>query len=438
MKAISIRNIVAILAATAACARNPERNLATHVDSIRAIDHHAHVVAPDAEHDTGYDALPCDALTSSSPLPPANLRFGPDLQAAWKALYGSSGIGNQVEQIKAADERRVATRTQHGPRYFEWVLDQASIEVVLANRISMPPQLSRPRFLWVPYADALLFPLDNARQKQATPDRKVFFEKEEQLLKTYLESNGAATIPGSLDEYLKFVTSTLTRQKSAGAVAIKLEVAYLRALDFAPADLKESAAVYDRYRSSGVPGGSEYKVLQDFLFHHLAAEAGRLGLAVHIHTGTGCGEYFDDPGASPLLLAAALNDPTLRGTTFVLLHGGRPVERTITALILKPNVYVDTSVLEFLWSAPELARILRPWLETMPERVLFGSDAGPFGPGQGWEETTWMGNRSTRRALTMALTQMVGEGVITETRAREIATRVLRDNAVELYRLDSH
>lgn len=438
MRAISTCGIVLLFAAGASGGQAAKTTLARHIDSIRAVDHHAHVVAPDAAHDTGYDALPCDALTSTSPLPPANLRLGPDVQAAWKALYGLSATGNQVEQIKAAHERQVAARAQHGERYFEWVLDQASIEVVLANRISMPPQLARPRFLWVPYADALLFPLDNAQQKQATPDRKVFFEKEEQLLKTYLELNGATAIPASLDEYLKFVTSTLTRQKSAGAVAIKLEVAYLRALDFGPADLKEATAVYDRYRSSGVPGGSEYKTLQDSLFHYLAREAGRLGLAVHIHTGTGCGEYFDDLGASPLLLASTLNDPTLRGTTFVLLHGGRPVERTITALILKPNVYVDTSVLEFLWSAPEMARILRPWLETMPERVLFGSDAGPFGAGQGWEETTWMGNRNTRRALAMALTQMVGEGVITEARARETATRVLRDNAVELYHLDSH
>jgi uncharacterized protein len=437
MRAISTCGIVLMLAVHANNARALE-NLATYIDSIRAVDHHAHVVAPDAEHDTGYDALPCDALASSSPLPPANLRFGPDLQAAWKALYGFSGIGNQEEQIKAAHERQATIRAQHGPRYFEWVLDQASIEVVLANRIAMPPQLARPRFLWVPYADALLFPLDNTAAKAATPDRKVFFEKEEQLLKTYLEATGATAIPASLDEYLKFVTGTLTRQKSAGAIAIKLEVAYLRALDFAPADPKEATAIYDKYRSGGEPTGSEYKTLQDLLFHHLAAEAGRLGLAVHIHTGTGCGEYFDDLGASPLLLAAALNDPALRGTTFVLLHGGRPVERTITALILKPNVYVDTSVLEFMWSAPEMARILRPWLETMPERVLFGSDAGPFGPGQGWEETTWLGSRNTRRALALALTEMVGEDVITEARAREIATRVLRDNAVELYHLDSH
>ena len=102
---------------------------------------------------------------------------------------------------------------------------------------------------------------------------------------------------------------------------------------------------------------------------------------VQIHTGVGCGEYFDVGGAQPLLLESVLDAAALRRTTFVLLHGGSPVERTLASLISKPNVYVDVSALELLWSVSELARVLRPWLETMPEHVLFGTDAGPWGPG---------------------------------------------------------
>jgi predicted TIM-barrel fold metal-dependent hydrolase len=79
------------------------------------------------------------------------------------------------------------------------------------------------------------------------------------------------------------------------------------------------------------------------------------------------------------------NDPGLRTTRFVLLHGGSPFERHNTSLIAKPNVWVDTSVLELMFSPAELARTLRPWLEVMPEHVLFGTDAGPFGAGMGWE-----------------------------------------------------
>jgi predicted TIM-barrel fold metal-dependent hydrolase len=72
----------------------------------------------------------------------------------------------------------------------------------------------------------------------------------------------------------------------------------------------------------------------------------------------------------------------------------------------------------------------------MPERVLFGTDAGPSGAGVDWEESTWMGSHNIRRALAIALTGMVKDGVIREPRAKEIAEGVLRRNALELYRLE--
>ena len=32
---------------------------------------------------------------------------------------------------------------------------------MLANRVTMGPGIEPPQFQWVPYADALIFPLDN-------------------------------------------------------------------------------------------------------------------------------------------------------------------------------------------------------------------------------------------------------------------------------------
>jgi uncharacterized protein len=53
----------------------------------------------------------------------------------------------------------------------------------------------------------------------------------------------------------------------------------------------------------------------------------------------------------------------------------------------------------------------------------------------GWEETTWLGTRNARRALGIALTEMIRDGTITLTRAKAIADGVLRSNAVDLYHL---
>ena len=433
MKPKPLLSFACFLLASTSFAQEADPKLVAYIDAIQAIDNPAHVVAPAPGLDKGYDQLRCDELPSAGLPPPANFRFGPDVQAAWKALYDFSGSAPSDEVLKALEARKSAVRSEQGERYHDWVIEQAGIDVVLANRVAMTPQLGS-HFRWVPYADALLVPLDNTAEKARNPDRLALYRMAEQLLKDYLQDAGLNTPPATLDEYLdKVVFPTLARQRQAGAVAIKFEVAYLRALDFEPPDRKAASAIYAR---GGVPSTADYKVLQDFLFHAIALEAGRLGLVVHIHTGTGCGEYFGDAGADPLLLSSALNDPELRGTHFVLLHGGTPNERHVGSLILRPNVYTDMSVLEYFFSPAELARTLRPWLEMMPERVLFGTDAGPSGAGVDWEESTWMGSHNIRRALAIALTGMVKDGVIREPRAKEIAEGVLRRNALELYRLE--
>jgi predicted TIM-barrel fold metal-dependent hydrolase len=434
VRAITLLTMASLTPAVCA-AQEPNPSLMAYINTIRAVDNHAHVVAPDMTHDRNFDALPCDALPADGAPTPGNVRFGPDLQAAWKALYGFVGTSDTPDQLGPWQSRQSGLRTKMGAGYYAWVLDQAGLDTVLANRIVMGPELSAPRFRWVPYDDALLLPLDNSAMKATSPDRKILYEAEERLLAAYMTSRGVASRPATLDDYLALVVApTLEIQKREGALGIKFEAAYLRSLEFLPADRAVAAKVYAAGASGSVDPVA-YRQLQDVLFRYIAAEAGRLGLVVQIHTGSGCGTYFDDRGADPLLLDSVLNDASLRQTRFVLLHGGSPFDRHITSLILKPNAWVDTSVLELLFSPAEVARMMRPWLEVNPEHVLFGSDAGPFGPGLGWEETTWIGARKARRALGIALTQMIADGVVTLGRAKEIASGVLRENAVSLYGL---
>jgi predicted TIM-barrel fold metal-dependent hydrolase len=427
--------LISLLLATVCVAQQFERDLASYIGSIQAIDNHAHVLAPDVSSDKGYDALRCEELPASVGPDPANLRFGPATQLTWKTLYGTEP--SSAEQADKQHEQMVAKlRQEHGDNYYDWLLQQAGVSTVLANRVAMTPGLQRPRFVWVPFVDALLIPLNNEKLKEENPDRRALFNMEEQVRQNYLQQSGLSSLPRTLDEYLnKVLRPVLEREKKSGAVAVKFEAAYLRPLDFAPATRESAAAIYQRWITGATPPASDYKVVQDYLFHEIAVEAGRLGMAVHIHTGSGCGQFFHDPGSDPMLLSAVFNDPTLRGTNFVMLHGGSPFDRHIMALLVKPNVYVDTSVLEFMLSVPELARVLRPWLETMPERILYGSDAGSFGPGMGWQETNWLATHNFRLALTRALSEMINDGVITMSRAKEIAQGILRGNALQLYHL---
>ena len=136
---------------------------------------------------------------------------------------------------------------------------------------------------------------------------------------------------------------------------------------------------------------------------------------------------------NPLLLEPLLNDSRLRKTRFVLLHGGWPYERETAALLQKPNLYVDISSQSLIMTPHTQAQWLREWLEFVPEKVLFGTDAYPFSDELGWPESAWIASRNARRALGIALTGMLDDGEISRQRAFELARMVMRGNALELY-----
>ena len=77
--------------------------------------------------------------------------------------------------------------------------------------------------------------------------------------------------------------------------------------------------------------------------------------------------------------------------------------------------------------------MLRSWLEFVPEKVLFGTDAFEITPDAGWPEHAWLTTRSAREALALALTGMMKDGQITRDRALALARMVLRENAAKLH-----
>jgi predicted TIM-barrel fold metal-dependent hydrolase len=147
------------------------------------------------------------------------------------------------------------------------------------------------------------------------------------------------------------------------------------------------------------------------------------------------GGFYSPRGAAPHLLEPAFNDSSLRATKFVIVHGGWPLTAETQALLSKPNVYADVSMMDQILSPTLLAGVLRQWLGEWPEKVMFGSDAFDGGPEQGWEQVAWVGAKTTRNALAIALSGMVRDGDINRERARALARMVLRENAVTVYGL---
>ncbi|HEX4749372.1 MAG TPA: amidohydrolase family protein [Bryobacteraceae bacterium] len=432
--------VAAALCLSAACghpsASTPyvDASVSSELNQISAIDNHAHPMAVVAagEEDHNYDALSMEGIEDMGL--PAPFREGsPYFPEAWHALYGVNATADGKQNLSRVEQLSHDMQKRKGDLFPAWVLNQSHTELMLANRVAMGRGLTPDRFKWVPFVDMFLFPLNNSALAAKDPDKKIFFAREQQLLQNYLKDAQLNRVPAAFDDYLTFVSHRLGTFKSAGAVALKFELAYLRDLSISDPQRETAERVYAIYSQSSEPSPEEYKLLQDFLFRYIAREAGRLDLPVHIHCALGGGSYFREANADPLLLEPLFNDPGLRKTKFVLLHGGYPFTREAAALILKPNVYLDYSAFMYLNYPVEGARAVRLYLESAPEKVLYGSDASPFTNNVGWAETDWIGAHLAREELGIALTGMMHDGEITLDRAKQIGHLVLRENARQLY-----
>lgn len=412
--------------------------LARYINGIRAIDDHAHPmrpVAPGAPADTDFDALPLDGIPSFN-LPNRLNPDDPIWRLAQNALYRIAPTVAGTTYHTALKSAVAATQRARGTHFAEWALDQAGIEVMMSNRIAMGAGLVPPRFRWIAFVDPLMLPLDVRGETGRTPDTRPLYPREAKLLARYLRDVNVRALPATLDAYVSGVIGpTIGRMRANGAVGVKFEAAYLRPLDFGDPDPAAAARIYARYVHGGVPSRAEYKALEDFLFRAIAREAGRQNLAVQIHVLETFGGFYSTHGSAPHLLEPTFNDSTLRGTKFIIVHGGWPLVGETQALLGKPNVYADVSMMDDIVSPTVLAGVLRQWLGEWPDKVLFGTDAFDGGAEQGWEQVAWVASNTTRRALAIALTGMMRDGEITRDRAQTLARMVLRENAAALYGL---
>jgi uncharacterized protein len=397
--------------------------LLAEIARISAIDAHCH-----ANGTSPVGAMPADPIGSPPFAYPVRLRpDNPEYVDAWRALWGEAAAA-PADRARAALAAKWRTRREQGDGYPAWVLDRARIETAFVNTDRLGPGQAPPRFRWIASADDLTLPIGSGQAR----------------VKALLAAVGLDSLPPTLAQYQSAViTPSLQRWKTAGAVAIKLVMAYYRPLNVAVVPLTDA----DRSYARGVGGAAltteEQRALQDHLVQLLCVEAGRLNLPVQIHTGIGANPYFEVSGSRPALLEPLLNAPALRQTRIVLVHGGWPYDAETGVLLIKPNVYADFSAQTFLRSTRALSHTLRAWLEWYPEKVLFGTDAyddGPAGAGTplaGWEEKIWLATRTAREALALALTGMIDDGQITRARAIEIARLVLRGNAERVYGVGS-
>jgi uncharacterized protein len=397
------------------------------IEKIPIFDHHAHPGFPD---DTDVDAM-------ASPPGSAPLRerdTNPELVAAAKALFNFPYADLTPEHAKWLVNKKSELKKSQGTAYFSNLLDKLNIEQGVANRAMMADYLDPKRFVWVFFVDSFMWPFDNQKESARNADQAVYMPLQEKMLHRWMEQERLQKLPASFDDYLKFITQALEdNQKNKGGIAMKFEVAYFRPTRFSDPTREQVEEIYKRYASGGVPEEQEYRTFQDYIFRYLVREGGRLHLPVHIHSAVGVGDYFNITESNVMNLENILRDPRYAETTFVLIHGGYPLEREAIWLAAVKNVYMDSSLMEVVMYPAAFKDSLKQWLETFPDKITFGTDSFPYNEALGAEESYWLGVQTARQGLAAALAEMVAMGEVTEAKAMEMAHGYLHDNAVKLY-----
>src|ERR1700745_732603 len=398
------------------------------IEKIPAFDHHAH---------PGYANHPDVDAMAPPPNASGALRTrddNPELAVAAKALFGYPYNDLSAEHAKWLLNKKTELKKQlAGTTYFNSILDKINIESSVANRAMMPDYLDAKRFPWVFFADSFMWPFNNEQETGRNPDEGVFIPLQEKMLHRWMQQVNVTKLTASFADYLSFISRVLEDNSRRGGIAMKFEVAYFRPMSFSDPTSSQAEDIYQRYVSGGIPTEAEYRTFQDFIFRYLLQEGGRLHLPVHIHTAVGIGDYFNLSQSNIMTLETVLRDPRYSSTTFVMIHGGYPLEREAIWLAAMKNVYLDSSFGELAQYPSEFKHTLKMWLETFPDKITFGTDCFPYNQVLGAEESYWLGAYSSRAALAAGLGGMISGGEGTESRAVELAHAYLHDTAVKLY-----
>jgi len=215
------------------------------------------------------------------------------------------------------------------------------------------------------------------------------------------------------------------------ATAIKNQCAYWRTLKFENVKEEEAAPLFEKWllRKEEVTP-AERRAVQDWTFHHCIRRATDLDLPVKIHTGYHAWNNYSDPSwFQPKDLARLFR--RYPRTRFDLFHIGYPEHRDVVALAKHyANVWVDLCWAWLLDTAATL-KFVRQCVGAIPLNKVFG-----FGGDTGFPDYAFGHARMARDGIGLALTQLMHEGRLTRDDARQIARAWLRDNAMEMFRIE--
>ena len=222
----------------------------------------------------------------------------------------------------------------------------------------------------------------------------------------------------SLDDYLVVIDRLFREAKDKGAPCLKSTLAYQRGLQFDDVPKDQAARVFGRPRAELTP--QELKGYEDFIMWRLAELSAKYEIPFQIHTG-----IVRLAGSNPILLVNLIEAHPK--TKFILFHGGFPWVRETAAISFDfKNVWLDCNFLPLI-DYTAARRTFDEWLDVVPSnRIMWGSDSKSA-------EEIYGAAEFMRRCWAEVLAGKMDRGDLTEEQARRVGRQVFRDNALELF-----
>jgi len=230
----------------------------------------------------------------------------------------------------------------------------------------------------------------------------------------------------NIDDYLAFCDYQFRKNVDHNAVCVKNSMAYSRSLDYEDVPYEVAQSLFKKSSASLTP--EEEKKIQDFMFHWIIKKSIEYDLPIQIHTGylAGNGNVLDN-GKPVKLNNLFLQYPAAK---FILFHGGYPWTGEYAAYgKMFPNVYLD-----IVW-LPQITRehailALDEMLDCVPYNKFFwGGDCGLIEESVGSLEYG-------KEVLAEVLTKRINRGLMTMEVAMDIAERMFRENAIDVFQLE--
>ena len=237
----------------------------------------------------------------------------------------------------------------------------------------------------------------------------------------------------TLDDYVEALQKDFQVALDEKMVAVKSALAYSRIINYEDVKKSDAENLFDKIMEqddeNDIPlSFEEVKPLQDYVMHQIIQLADKHNLPIQIHTGLHAGNGNIIGNSNPTHLTNLFFQyPNVK---FILFHSSYPFGGELSTLAKNfPNVYID-----MCWSAiisPSYSvRYLSEWLETVPNNKIMA-----FGGDITFVEGTYAHSIMAREIVVTVLTQKVKDGFYSEKEAFYIANRILRENAIDIFKL---